>query len=129
MKKFFGVIIFTFIMVNVVAFTVFLKGNEPNTMSRNDTIINNSSGENNSTLEEISVALLAEHNNREDCWIAYQGRVYDLTSWLPDHPGSADAIAPFCGKAEEFENAFTGQHGTSQVEKLFEEGIYKGELQ
>ena len=90
---------------------------------------NSSNNESNTGEEKISLAVLAEHNTKEDCWIAYQGKVYDLTSWLPDHPGSADAIAPFCGTAEEFEKAFEGQHGTSQVERLTQEGIYKGELQ
>lgn len=133
MNKIIGVIVFTFIIVNLVGFTVFFQGNQPSVNQDNNTNnsnnIINSSNQGNSTLPGISRAVLTEHSIREDCWIAYQGKVYDLTSWLPDHPGSAEAIAPFCGKAEEFENAFTGQHGTSQVERLTQEGIYKGELQ
>ena len=55
--------------------------------------------------------------------------MYDLTDWLPRHPGSAKAIAPFCGRAKEFETAFTDKHGTDQVERLKQEGIYKGDLE
>lgn len=128
MKRVISIAIFTFIVVNVVGFIVFLTGNQPN-MNQNNTNTNSILNGNNFTLERIFRAVLAEHNTKEDCWIAYQGKVYDLTSWLPEHPGSSDAIAPFCGTAEEFENAFSGQHGTSQAERLIVEGIYKGDLQ
>jgi cytochrome b involved in lipid metabolism len=75
------------------------------------------------TLEQLSL-----HDLKTDCWISYDGKVYDITSWLPRHPGSSAAIEPYCGTAEEFEAAFSGQHGTYQVGKLLEEGTYKGDL-
>ena len=78
--------------------------------------------------ELISASELAKHKTKEDCWISYKGNVYDLTNWLPKHPGTAGAIAPFCGTSSEFEKAFIDKHDTSKVDKLMEEGIYKGEL-
>jgi|SRR3989338_8779945 len=78
--------------------------------------------------EIITAAELAKHKTKEDCWISYKGNVYDLTNWLPKHPGTAGAIAPFCGTSSEFEKAFIDKHDTSKVDKLMEEGIYKGEL-
>lgn len=27
------------------------------------------------------------HNRPEDCWLIIHGRVYDVTSWIPHHPG------------------------------------------
>lgn len=71
---------------------------------------------------------LAAHSTQADCWIAYKGIVYDVTSWLPRHPGSASAIAPYCGKAEEFAAAFNKQHGTSKDARLEKEGVKKGTL-
>lgn len=77
---------------------------------------------------EITTAELATHNTQDNCWVAFEGKVYDLTAWLPKHPGSAAAIAPYCGTSEEFEAAFTGKHGMSKVTKLDQEGVLKGDL-
>lgn len=76
--------------------------------------------------DSISSSVLASHHAQADCWVAYQGKVYDITAWLPMHPGSASAIAPYCGTSSQFEAAFTGQHGTSQVQRLLAEGLLKG---
>lgn len=120
-------IILTIIVVNLVAGAVFLTGNSRPTQSSNsEAPVQNTIPLENSlvTAEELS-----KHNSQQDCWIAYKGKVYDLTSFLPKHPGSAAAISPFCGTSEEFESAFEGMHGTSNVPVLMQEGIYKGELQ
>ena len=77
----------------------------------------------------ISRSELKKHNQQADCWVAYKGLVYDITSWLPRHPGSAGAIAPYCGTAEEFAEAFTGQHGTSKESRLQKEGVKEGTLE
>jgi hypothetical protein len=76
----------------------------------------------------ISRAELAKHGTQSDCWIGYKGTVYDITNWLPRHPGSAGAIAPFCGTADEFAAAFNRQHGTSREGKLQKEGVNEGAL-
>lgn len=77
----------------------------------------------------ISLSDLASHDSRSDCWIGYRGKVYDVTSYVPKHPGGAQQIIPLCGTASEFEKAFSKQHGTSKVNILEREGIFKGELQ
>lgn len=74
----------------------------------------------------ITASELAVHKFQSDCWVSYKGEVYDLTAWLPKHPGSAGAIAPYCGTSGEFEAAFTGKHGTFQVEKMKQESVLKG---
>ena len=71
---------------------------------------------------------LSSHNSESDCWIAYEGKVYDITDWLPKHPGSALVITPYCGTEDDFTSAFVGQHASEQVERLMQEGIYKGNL-
>jgi len=38
---------------------------------------------------------LAAHNSKDNCWVAYKGIVYDITKWLPRHPGSSAAIEPY----------------------------------
>jgi hypothetical protein len=77
----------------------------------------------------VSPAELAQHNTAQDCWVSYKGFVYDITAWLPVHPGTSEAIEPYCGTSTEFEEAFGAQHGTRMEETLKEEGTYKGVLQ
>jgi cytochrome b involved in lipid metabolism len=76
----------------------------------------------------ISLSGLKVHNSRNDCWVSFQGKVYDITEFLPKHPGSAEAIIPYCGTSSEFEKAFTGQHGMSQVKVLMEKSEFMGNL-
>ena len=81
------------------------------------------------TMSPVTSAELATHNTQEDCWVSYQRIVFDLTAWLPKHPGSAQAIAPYCGTSQEFEQAFSDQHAQMQVGRLLAEGIQKGKLE
>jgi flavocytochrome c len=51
------------------------------------------------TMEEV-----AKHNTKEDLWIAVKGVVLDVTNWLDEHPGGANALYNFMGRdaTEEF---------------------------
>jgi cytochrome b involved in lipid metabolism len=75
----------------------------------------------------ISLSDLSSHKSQNDCWVAYQGKVYDVTAFLPLHPGGPAAILKYCGTASEFETGFTNKHGTSKVNILLQQ-IYKGDL-
>ncbi len=46
---------------------------------------------------EITSEELATHATREDCWLAIEGTVYDVTKFIPMHPGK-DNIVIGCGK-------------------------------
>ncbi|KAL2349134.1 hypothetical protein Fmac_003134 [Flemingia macrophylla] len=50
---------------------------------------------------------LSQHNTKDDCWILVDGKVYDVTQYLDDHPGGDDVILATTGKdaTEEFEDA------------------------
>lgn len=45
----------------------------------------------------ITINQVAEHNSRSSCWSAINGSVYDLTSWIPNHPGGEQTILSLCG--------------------------------
>jgi cytochrome b involved in lipid metabolism len=37
----------------------------------------------------FSIREVARHNTPEDCWLLVHGRIYDVTAWVPQHPGGA----------------------------------------
>ncbi|KAF4664580.1 hypothetical protein FOL47_005067 [Perkinsus chesapeaki] len=41
---------------------------------------------------------VAKHTSEDDCWVIINGKVYDVTKWLPLHPGGVAAIMAYAGK-------------------------------
>lgn len=46
----------------------------------------------------ISQAELAAANNSSLCYVSYKGEVYDITTYLPRHPGGINKPLKQCGK-------------------------------
>lgn len=44
------------------------------------------------------LAEVARHDAENDCWMAIDGQVYDLTGYLPEHPSKPSIILPWCGR-------------------------------
>ena len=55
------------------------------------------------TLEEVK-----KHDSGTSCWSIVDGNVFDLTNWIPKHPGGPAVIRAICGK--DGTSAFEGQH-------------------
>lgn len=45
------------------------------------------------TLTEV-----AKHASLDDCWLAIEGAVYDVTAYVPNHPAPPTVLADWCGK-------------------------------
>ncbi len=45
---------------------------------------------------QYTLADVAKHNSADDCWMVINGSVYDVTTYVPSHPGSE--IVRGCGK-------------------------------
>ena len=56
-----------------------------------------------------TLAQVAAHKTPADCWTTINGGVYNVTSWISEHPGGAQAIIGLCGI--DGSAAFNGQHG------------------
>jgi|GEM_PF-2752895 len=45
-----------------------------------------------------TLAELAAHDNLASCWMAIEGKVYDVTAHVALHPTEPDVIAAWCGR-------------------------------
>ena len=46
----------------------------------------------------LSAFAVAKHKTKKDCWVILNNKVYDVTEFLPDHPGGKNAILLYGGK-------------------------------
>lgn len=54
-------------------------------------------GEDASSAETFTEAEVAMHASEDDCWTIVDGSVYDITAYVPRHPGGVNAISRACG--------------------------------
>lgn len=65
-----------------------------------------------STGQVFTLSQVSTHNTVANCYSAINGSVYNLTSFVANHPGGQSAIASLCGK--DGSAAFNNQHGGQQ---------------
>ncbi|KAI8539393.1 hypothetical protein RHMOL_Rhmol09G0179700 [Rhododendron molle] len=72
------------------------------------------------SMEEAS-----QHNTNGDCWVVIDGKVYDVSTYLDEHPGGDDVIIAATGKdaTDDFEDA-----GHSKTARELMETFCIGEL-
>ncbi len=56
-----------------------------------------------------TLAEVQAHNTSTNCRTAVNGNVYNVTSWISQHPGGSSSITAMCGI--DASGAFNGQHG------------------
>jgi cytochrome b involved in lipid metabolism len=61
-----------------------------------------------------TLAEVATHKDAASCWSAINGNVYDLTAWVPKHPGGEEAILGICGI--DGSARFNRQHGGKSLQ-------------
>ncbi len=62
-----------------------------------------------SSAQTYTMAQVSAHNSAANCWSVISGTVYNLTSFVTQHPGGAAAIKSLCGV--DGTTAYNGQHG------------------
>ena len=90
-------------LVVIIGVTLFTSRSN-NTPAKNNTETSTSTSEKTYTLAQVST-----HSTGASCWTAINDEVYDVTSWISEHPGGSAAILSLCGKDGSV--AFNGQHG------------------
>jgi cytochrome b involved in lipid metabolism len=88
--------------------------------------ITSTTSEQTTTVETLAQQL-SKHNSLGDCWVTYNGNIYNLTPWVPKHPGGQNVYSSLCGTTG-FKAAFVAQHGTTKESRLFTEAPLVGAL-
>ncbi|CDP03257.1 unnamed protein product [Coffea canephora] len=83
------------------------------------------SNANSKAYKTYSKAEVSLHNKRADCWIIIKDKVYDVTSYVEEHPGG-DAILAHAGD-DSTEGFYGPQHATRVFDMI--EDFYIGDLQ
>lgn len=69
--------------------------NSDNSISQNSQI--NTQDQNNSS-KKITSAEFTKHFSKTDCWVSFDKKIYDVTTYLSIHPGGSSKLARFCSK-------------------------------
>lgn len=77
----------------------------------------------------ITLADVEKHNSESDCWMAIEGKVYDVTSYIGPHPGGQE-ILKGCGldATEFFTSEANGGHEHSGAAEIKKEEFLVGDL-
>ncbi|KAG5365911.1 Cytochrome b2 [Yarrowia sp. B02] len=74
----------------------------------------------------VSVEEVAKHNSKDSCWVILHGKAYDLTEFLPEHPGGQAIILKYAGR--DATKAFDPIHPKDVVDKFLGQDKHLGEV-
>ncbi|KAJ5605410.1 hypothetical protein N7510_008191 [Penicillium lagena] len=76
--------------------------------------------------DKLTGAAVAQHNSKDSCWVIVHGKAYDVTEFLPEHPGGQKIILKYAGKdaTEEFEPI----HPPDTLDKYLDQSKHLGEV-
>ena len=78
-------------------------------------------------MEGITQEEFMKHDKEEDCWIQYEGKVYDYSDVTKRHPNMPKTFYSHCGK-DTYEAAAKARHSGSSESRVANYGEYLGEL-
>ncbi|NBB91553.1 MAG: cytochrome b5 domain-containing protein [Gammaproteobacteria bacterium] len=76
-------------------------------------------GDSGTASASYTLAEVAEHGQLDDCWMAIEGKVYDFTDYIDQHPTPPAVMAPWCGK-EATEGMRTKGYGRDHSERAWQ---------
>lgn len=135
MKKLLGLVLTIFVVFMSYVFVGgFIqkqsKESQPTTSTNSSPLATSAKPSTSSASKTYTTSEIASHNNESDCWLLISSQVYDVTSFLGEHPGGAAMILPYCGKeaTEAFATQDRGRSHSSQATDMLVEykiGILK----
>ncbi|KAJ5902606.1 Cytochrome b2 [Penicillium taxi] len=75
---------------------------------------------------KLTGAVVAEHNTKDSCWVIVHGKAYDVTDFLPEHPGGQKIILKYAGK--DATEAFEPIHPPDTLDKYLDKSKHLGEV-
>ncbi len=90
-------IIITAVFIFWAALSFFYASSLFKTKDTNIPQTNNTNVSTDSPKSALGLAL-ASHNQASDCWLAINGKIYAVSSYINQHPGGAQEIIKYCGQ-------------------------------
>lgn len=73
-----------------------------------------------------TVAEISKHNRKDDCWVVIHGKAYDVTDFIPMHPGGSKIILKFAGK--DCSKTFDPIHPPDTLDKYLSKDKHLGDV-
>ncbi|CAO3592846.1 unnamed protein product [Absidia cylindrospora] len=77
-------------------------------------------------MKNITPQEIANHNTKDNLWVAIHGKVYDLTEFLPSHPGGQKIILKYAG--QDATDAFEPIHPPDIITRFLSPEVCMGQL-
>jgi len=85
-----------------------------------------SSGGMSDDTDDFSLDDVKAHNSEDSCYSIIDGKVYDLTEYIPNHKGGSEKILKICGK--DGSSTFQDKHGGDTKKENYLSTFYIGIL-
>lgn len=88
-----------FLFVGFFVALIFVPATVPSTVSTPEVVkTNEQTGTTTDTSNVLNKINVAKHNTVIDCYLIVKGSVYNVTSFIGQHPGGRDRIIEMCGQ-------------------------------
>jgi cytochrome b involved in lipid metabolism len=79
------------------------------------------------TTKQITWQQVKKNNKASSCWTVINGKVYNVTRWIRQHPGGSQRILSLCGKngSAMFSGQHAGQSAPENILKSYQIGVLR----